>query len=201
MLLTRVSTLATSDTKRTLSLKIRQQPSRIPTNAGLERPSGRKKTTQILQEVVQLVPSGSGVGRSWVPVEPQRPPRTTHRWLQTPAITTGASAGTESPRSHHGHRPPRRGKTARAGPARAEAPSATAGPPRRSTRRAHGRRGPPAPHLRGQRDAGSPGRAAAGPQAWLQRPCLPSLHHRASSRSGRPRSPYPPGLRTKSARF
>lgn len=185
--LNRVSTLATSDTKR--SLKTRQQPSRIPTNAGLERPSGRKRLLKSSKKLFSLSLAEVGLvlgpGRSW---------SSTTSLDYTPlaanaSITTGASAGTESPRSCHGHHPPRRGKTARAGPARVEAPSATAGPPRRSTRRAHGRRAR-AGSPRTQR-CPEPRQRCRGAQG-LQHPA-PALLHRASSRPGRPRSPYPPG--------
>lgn len=58
------------------------------------------------------------------------------------SITTGASTGAKSPRSCHGHHPPRRGKTARARP-RAGGGSLghrRAAPPQHSPRRAHGQR-------------------------------------------------------------
>lgn len=175
-----VSTLATSDTN--WSIPNRQQPSGIPANAGLKRPSGRKAYPNPPRSC-----SGTSLAEVGLVLGPRRA-STTGQGRTAPAanesITPGASTGSEGPRSCHGHHPPRRGRRAHAG-RRVEGPSAAAGQQTPRTWTWGPRRMPAA--------AAMPGAQAEAPRApGLPRPA-PALLHQASSRPGRPRSPYPPG--------
>lgn len=185
--LNRVSTLATSDTKR--SLKTRRQPSRIPTNAGLERPSGRKileSSTKFFSLSLAEVRLVLGPGRSWS--------STTSLDYTPPAanasITTGASAGTGEP----SELPPAPSTT----PWKNGARRPSAGGGSLSHRRAAPPQHTPRTWAAGPRRISAdtprfpePRQRCRGAQG-LQHPA-PALLHRASSRPGRPRSPYPPG--------
>lgn len=153
------------------------------------------KTTQILQEVVQLVPSGSGVGPgSWQSLYDQ------------PGLHTARS------KSQHHHRSIHRQQEPLEVP---RAPSST--PWKNGARRPRGWRlprppqgrpaaahaahmgGGPAPDLRGRHDAGSPGRGAAGPQALLAPRARPPPSGLLTARS--PSLSLPARVRTKSDRF
>lgn len=187
-------TLATSGTKRSL---YRTSSSRAlsPQMRSCRGLAGGK-TTPILQEVVQHVPSGSRAGpwspqslgdRPGPPPHPARCEREHHpRSVHGQEGTSGQPRAASSTPWEQGARRPAR---VEGSPGRRRA-----APPQ------HTQRTWAAGPRRSPEDAampGSPGRGAVGPPGLPR----PSSSIGASTPPGRPDSPYPPGLRTESARF